>query len=424
MKKLLTSLLSLCITDACAETAGDYEYDLLEDGTAKITSYTGTDTKLVIPAELDGHPVTAIAFSAFIDAHSHKKLKHVILPEGVTDIDPHAFTHCHLMKSITFPDSVTTLVAGTFAHCTGLTTMRIPNTLVSLEDNPFPACSKLNAFEVSPDHPTLTVIDGVLFDKAAETLICYPAGRAAESYTIPGSVKAIGVEAFSGCGALTSITIPDSLNTIGHNAFSECSALTSIVIPDSVTRVGVNPFLKCGELSAIEVSPGHPNLAVIGGMLIDKAEQTLICYPGGLTADTCTVPEGIRHIGSNAFACCAALRRVTLPDSVTDIGVHAFGQCPQLNSVRLPSGLAAIAKYTFAGCTALTDITLPNSVTSIGSMAFRHCDSLTALTIPDGVTDIDYHAFHYCDVLTLVVSRYSPAAKHCRDNGLPLAFSK
>lgn len=401
MKKLLTSLLSLCITDACAETAGDYEYDLLEDGTAKITSYTGTDTKLVIPAELDGHPVTAIAFSAFIDAHSHKKLKHVILPEGVTDIDPHAFTHCHLMKSITFPDSVTTLVAGTFAHCTGLTTMRIPNTLVSLEDNPFPACSKLNAFEVSPDHPTLTVIDGVLFDKAAETLICYPAGRAAESYTIPGSVKAIGVEAFSGGGALT-----------------------SIIIPDSVTRVGVNPFLKCGELSAIEVSPGHPNLAVIGGMLIDKAEQTLICYPGGLTADTCTVPEGIRHIGSNAFACCAALRRVTLPDSVTDIGVHAFGQCPQLNSVRLPSGLAAIAKYTFAGCTALTDITLPNSVTSIGSMAFRHCDSLTALTIPDGVTDIDYHAFHYCDALTLVVSRYSPAAKHCRDNGLPLAFSK
>lgn len=218
----------------------------------------------------------------------------------------------------------------------------------------------------------------MLFDKAAETLICYPTGRTADSYTIPGSVKAIGVEAFSGCGALRRITLPGSVTTIGHNAFCECTALTSIVIPDSVTRVGVNPFLKCGELSAIEVSPDHPNLAVIGGMLIDKADQTLICYPGGLTADTCTVPEGIRHIGSNAFACCAALRRVTLP----------------------------------------------NSVTSIGSMAFRHCDSLTTLTIPDSVTDIDYHAFRYCDALTLVVSRYSPAAKHCRDNGLPLAFSK
>jgi hypothetical protein len=46
-------------------TCEDYEYVLLDDGTAKITKYHGEAEALEVPGELDGYAVTAIGDSAF-----------------------------------------------------------------------------------------------------------------------------------------------------------------------------------------------------------------------------------------------------------------------------------------------------------------------------------------------------------------------
>ena len=40
---------------------GDDTYTLTEDGTAKITGYSGTEPEVVIPSKVDGHPVTLLA---------------------------------------------------------------------------------------------------------------------------------------------------------------------------------------------------------------------------------------------------------------------------------------------------------------------------------------------------------------------------
>ncbi len=68
MKKLFAVLLILvsilAITAAMAEdlnpvTSGDYQYFLLEDGTAEIVGYNGSEEYLTLLSELDGHSVTA-----------------------------------------------------------------------------------------------------------------------------------------------------------------------------------------------------------------------------------------------------------------------------------------------------------------------------------------------------------------------------
>ena len=69
MKKLmllLAALLALGAIFALAEeaeptvyTSGEWEYVLLEDGTAEIAKYKGYAEKLIIPVEIDGHVVTA-----------------------------------------------------------------------------------------------------------------------------------------------------------------------------------------------------------------------------------------------------------------------------------------------------------------------------------------------------------------------------
>lgn len=46
-------------------TSGDYEYTLLDDGTAEITKYIGGEKNPEVASELDGHAVTYIGKYAF-----------------------------------------------------------------------------------------------------------------------------------------------------------------------------------------------------------------------------------------------------------------------------------------------------------------------------------------------------------------------
>ncbi|MBQ1995805.1 MAG: hypothetical protein II237_06400, partial [Clostridia bacterium] len=52
---LAVALMAVCfVFGASAETWGDYEYIVLEDGTVEITKYNGSETELVIPEMIDG----------------------------------------------------------------------------------------------------------------------------------------------------------------------------------------------------------------------------------------------------------------------------------------------------------------------------------------------------------------------------------
>jgi len=59
----------------------------------------------------------------------------------------------------------------------------------------------------------------------------------------------------------------------------------------------------------------------------------LICYPGGLTATSYTIPQGIKVIGNVAFSACAYLTSINICDSVTSIGDGAFAYCDSLTAI-------------------------------------------------------------------------------------------
>ena len=69
----------------------DYEYRVLEDGTAEITSYSGGDSVLKIPNTLDGKTVTSIGYVAFSGCSA---LTNIELPDSVTSIGDSAFKRC------------------------------------------------------------------------------------------------------------------------------------------------------------------------------------------------------------------------------------------------------------------------------------------------------------------------------------------
>ena len=350
---LLTALtVNGAVADEEVFTSGDYQYRILEDGTAEITRYSGEDEALKIPETLDGKTVTSIGNEAF---SLNISLTSIELPDGVT----------------------------------------------SMGANPFKGCMLLKNIRVSTEQPVFAVIDGVLFNKAEKSLICYPARKQADAYRVPQGIQQIGDYALY-CSSLTSIELPDSVTSIGGRAFGGCNSLTSIELPDSVTSMGANPFVGCELLKSILVSSEQPAFAAIDGVLFNKAEKSLICYPAGKQADAYKVPQGIQRIGDSAFMCCSSLTSIELPDSVTSIGDSAFWRCESLTSIELPDSVTSIGDSAFWQCESLTNIELPDGLTSIRDYAFSRCRSLASIELPNGVTSIGNKAFWSCVSLTSI----------------------
>ena len=456
MKRLLLALLlsALCLSflpgtalgedepEREVHTSGHWEYVLREDGTAEITKYTGDVDELKIPSTLGGYSVTVIGERAFYGCRSLVdvilpdtvtticdyaffnclNLAEVVVPESVLSIGGSAFSECHSLAKVTLSDGVLAIGDGAFSNCYSLTDVSLPYSVTQIGTNPFSGCSQLTTFTVSPDHPVLALVDGALINKRDKCLLCYPAGKTDTQYELPQGIETIETGAFSGCSRLVHITIPDS-----------------VAIPNG------NPFAKCSGLSSFAVSPDHPSLAVIDGVLFSKPDKRLVSYPPEKTDTRYEIPQGIRIIGDGAFSCCEQLADITIPDSVTEIGrsafascgsltgvaipdsvtaigVTAFADCVSLTEVTLPDGVTAIGNGTFAQCYSLTDIVLPEGLTLIGDGAFNHCDCLADITIPNSVTWIGYRAFAHCDNLTLTVERDSYAREYCIENELPYTY--
>lgn len=291
-------LISAPVTQYYAEDnevyeSGDYTYFINDDGTATISKWTGSDTDLTIPEEIDGYTVTKIGDKAFSICLT---LTNIEIPDTVTSIGKDAFQVCGF-SGFEFPDSLVSIGDGAFYGCINLKSIEIPDTVTSIGMMAFSACTSLEDIKVSQNNERYEVIDHVLFDKSEKTLLAYPAGREESSYSIPDETLIIGDLAFADCTALNNIIIPDSVNRIGSSAFSECFNLSGIEIPASVTAIENNTFYFCESLTNIEI------------------------------------PDSVKSIGDYAFNRCKSLNTVVIPDAVHSIGVDTFANCDSVTLV-------------------------------------------------------------------------------------------
>jgi hypothetical protein len=206
-------------------------------------------TKITVPGSVTN-------LDAFGDCTA---LTAVTLANGVISIADSAFYGCTNLTSVTIPSSVRSI--GTFAfYSCGLTRVIIPKGVTSIGDGAFCGCTDLKEILVDLMNPSYASLDGVLFDTRLGTLLTYPAKRSG-SYTIPSSVRRIGVAAFANCCGLTSVSIPNGVSTIPNWAFYECVSLNNVIIPASVTSLGREAFFHCTSLTRVRL-PEH--LADIG----------------------------------------------------------------------------------------------------------------------------------------------------------------
>ena len=129
-----------------------------------------------------------------------------------------------------------------------------------------------------------------------------------------------------------------------YSAFGHCKWIQSITIPSSVKNIDRDAFIECASLSKIEVSKGNKHYSSKGGVLFNKAGDTLLAVPRTLTSYT--IPNTVKHIGDGAFWNCANLQSIVIPNSVTSIGNEAFFGCSPQNFV-IPSSVISIGSGAF-----------------------------------------------------------------------------
>ena len=339
-----TAMVVICAVCAGAETYGDFEYSVRDDGTVEITDYNGNAKTVDIPETIDGKSATRIGDSAFEWCSNIESiaipdsvtsigrrafgdcanLTNITIPNSVIEIGWHAFYDCASLKSITIPDSVINIGGCAFNNCTSLTSVTIPDSVTSIEYSAFVGCTSLTAINVATGNQNYASVNDVLYNKNKTTIKCYPAGKKDKTYKMLDGVKIIDDSAFDGCISLTSIIIPDGVTSIGSSAFSGCTNLMSITIPDSVTDIGNYVFEDCTNLTAINVATGNQNYVSVNGVLYNKNKTVIMQYPPAKTDKTFSIPSTVTVIDSVAFTDAKKLTSVTFPSSLKSLGEGAF----------------------------------------------------------------------------------------------------
>lgn len=156
--------------------AADYQYRI-ENGGVTITSYTGEDYEVFVPAEIDGYPVRIIGSNAFSSRYG---VERVVLPEGLTKLEKTAFRYCPALSSIQLPSTLVEIGESAFYRCEYLQEIQLPEGLTKLGNRAFQGCSQLRDVTLPA---SLTSIPYYAFFECHASLTIYaPKGSAAERF--------------------------------------------------------------------------------------------------------------------------------------------------------------------------------------------------------------------------------------------------
>lgn len=161
-----------------------YTYEVLSDGTIRITSCQTSDINLVIPDTIDGYTVTEIGANAFANQTS--------------------------IQTVKFPANLKQIGVKAFANCTGLLEVTLPDTIQGAGQLCYSGCTALKKAVLNKGR--INIVYGM----------------------------------FENCTSLTEVVIPDTVENIAMYAFLNCRSLTHLNLPASLKSISVHAFEGAG----------------------------------------------------------------------------------------------------------------------------------------------------------------------------------
>lgn len=183
---------------------------------------------------IDGQIVADQAF------YRNDSLADMILPAGITEIGQFAFARSSLV-SMELQQGVTDICYGAFYHCDNLEELILPDTVMNVEPKAFDHTAYIENFKSGAEE--FLVNGGVL--------LAYSGNNS--QVAVPGGVRVIAAEVFSGHGEIESVRLPDSLQVIGEAAFENCESLKKVTFGDNILQIKDRAFNGCDSLEVIKL---------------------------------------------------------------------------------------------------------------------------------------------------------------------------
>ena len=302
-------------------------------------------TSVTIP-----NSVTSIGGYAFYNCSS---LTSATIGNSVTSIGGYAFNNCSSLTSIIIPNSVTSIGNSAFAYCSALTSVSIGNSVTSIGDYAFSVCSALTSITCEATTPP-TLGSFTFYSTSIPVYVpcgCVSAYKAAKYWMDFTNIQEPQVE--------YSIKVSTSNSQMGtakvdYNTYcdgNQISATANYGYHFVQWSDGVTDNPRTLTLTQDTVLTAEFALTTAGQCgknlywVYDTNKSTLTITgsgdmynerPWGLFANDLTevaLPEGLTHIGNDAFTNCNNLKAITIPASVTSIGANSFAGCRRIRDV-------------------------------------------------------------------------------------------
>ena len=369
---------------------GGFVYSL-SHGQATILEYTGEDVNVVIPDELGGRPVVAVAEKAF---YKNGEISSITIESDADNftIGAQAFSDMDSLVSVVLPDGLKTIPSRAFSGCDSLTEVTMGNGVESIEEYAFSECPTLANIYISKT-------SGGKGSGDSDYNTSY-------NMTMPSSLKTIGNFAFyrsitASSATTRKILFNAALTTIGQSAFDGCNRIAFIDYADadtavSLTEIGNNAFYGCTSLRFVKNTTGGAS----GVFFLTKAlDDRVLESIGGGAFDGCTysstassnravlnIYEDTESIGDYAFRNVKSIKTVNFYASNPELGEGAFYGASNLTAVNYyeenGTNEDGSTKYTVSSTTSLSP-----ELTSIPSLLF-YGSGLNGFKLGSTVTSI------------------------------------
>lgn len=374
----------------------------------------------------EGSTVPVLTHSVF---SGNKAMETIKIPASVEMIGEYCFSNCTKLTSITYeegskltaidhyafnntgftefviPDGVTYLGRQIFNSCTALKKVTVGlgvGSPINVDANgnkssAFYGCKTIEEYIVADDHPTLTVVDGVLYDLNKTIVYAYPTAKDPTDFVLPTTVREIEAYAFA-YSTISSITLHEGMTKLHYGAFY-MGNIQSVHIPSTMVEIGTAAFYFNSSngkapLKSITFAE-NSRLTTLGSSVFNYSNLTEI-----------SLPDSITTMGTSVFYYSQKLKEVILPAALTVIPSSTFNYCKALEKVVIQNNVERIEGSSFGGSlTKLKSIHIPASVTRIGHQVFYQCKGLETVTFGEGsrLNYVDYQTFYGCEALKEIV---------------------
>ena len=267
-----------------------HENDFAANEEGVITSYFGENNCIIVPESINGIQIKAIGEYAFCNDKCVSRIRDIILPDTVTEIQPYAFFECLNLENIV-ASNVVSVGKCAFQNDYSLKKVDFPS-LLSIGKQAFSYCRTLSSFDV----PNIERIEesALEYTYSLKTLLLE-------------KLSFVGKFAFQFSG-VTFASFPH-LQSLGssycNNCFKGCAQLEEIHLA-SLTTMGMRN--SYGALSML------PKLRIF------DAPKLTTLLTTALSECNCLEEihlESVKNLRSFALSGCPKLKSVWLPNVIT-----------------------------------------------------------------------------------------------------------